>query len=188
MAFMNAKFACAIGLASIMGLSDANAAEVEYLVMQEFTQACPTDTGSMEAMKARFIGLEWSETEDKDIRDISTPDDIFGNAKIDTAFEVELSNGGYWFGGVGTAKIQRQKTVFCMLTFYGTKTDSLPIESDFGIIYSEKPEIVEGNGERRLVKEIASGRGAAIHQQVAVPGEEDLVMFRTFNVMPKTKK
>lgn len=188
MALSKPRIICSSLLVAFGSSTLAGADDIEYLAMTEFAQACPSVATSIEAMKSRFIELEWSETDDADIRDVNTPDDIFGNAKIDTAFEVELSNGGYWFGGVGNLKIQRKKAVFCTLTFYGANVDRLPVEADFEVIYSDAPEIVEGNGERRIVKEIADGTGAAIHQQVTVPDEDDMVMFRTFNVMPRSKK
>lgn len=166
----------------------ANAEEIYNSAMSEFSQTCPAVSGTVDKTKSRFLELGWETTEDVDIGDVNTPDDIFENSKLDTAYQVELENGAFWFGGSGRLKIAGQKAIFCTMVFYGGASDQESVEADFQIMYPEEPEIVEGNGERRIVTQTADGKGAAIHQQIIVPGEDDLVMFRTFNVMPRSKK
>jgi len=166
----------------------ANAEEIYNSAMSEFSQTCPAVSGTVDNTKARFLDLGWETTEDKDIGEVNTPDDIFKNSKLDTAYQVELENGAFWFGGSGRLKITGRKAIFCTIVFYGGASDQESIEADFQIIYPGEPEVVEGNGERRIVVQTTDGQGAAIHQQIIVPGEDDLVMFRTFNVMPRLKK
>ena len=119
---------------------------------------------------------------------MNTPGEMFPKSKLDTAYEVELENGAYWFGGVGTLKIAFQNMVFCSVSFYGGNDNTATVEADIRLIHPETPQIVEGNGEKRLVFEINDGNGAVIHQQVEIPGEEDLLLFRTVILTTKAKK
>ena len=150
-------------------------------VVDEYVKLCTTNTLSVDAVKARFIALDWETTDDPDFAFINLPDDLFPDAKAKETYKVLLNNGAYWLGGTGTFSTAGINAAYCIVSFYGSTENRALIMDAFSKVHPETPVKLDGETEIRVVVEASDTDTAAVHQQFTVPDAEDLVLFRIIN-------
>ena len=178
----------ALGLSTLVTLCavgvTAQAAELEYGASVEFRDICMAGAGSVDTTVAKFGELRWEKTKNADMRDIVRPDDVLKTAKKPTAFTVDLEGGGQWMGGVGTVKVTRITSVYCSVVMVGGKDDTEDVLKDMRTLHPGEPTVASNAAETRYVFSSEDDPSVLIHQAIPVPGEDDIMMFRSIFVVP----
>lgn len=89
----------------------ANASGSNFLFNQEFFAVCDEKPLTSQTATAQFEALSWANIEDVDLSSFLTPDDVLATVDFSKAFEVELQDGGYWYGVFATGTLGRDTAV-----------------------------------------------------------------------------